>query len=122
MSAPFDFFEVATAISTSDTFLVVKDRKFRDAHRGFERLFLELRNGDWLSFKITSVLIGPFGGQETLNLAAAFDRDIALEEIAKCSFIMLGRFDLDRLDFEHQTDSVSTVRQKFLELVEEYPA
>lgn len=122
MPAPFNFFEVAEAVTTSDDFLVVKDRTFRDAHRGFERLFIELRNGDWLSFKISSVLPGPLGGQETLNLAAAFDRDIALTEIKKCSFIFLGRFDLDQITFDHYVDRASIVRQRFLELVEEYPA
>lgn len=121
MPAPHDFFEMAEDGEEGETVVIVKDRNFRDAHRGFERLLIELRNGDLLSFKITSVLPGPLGGQETLNLAVALDRDIPTEEVLKCSFIYLGRFDLDKIELEHTTSLVSSVNQKFVELIKEYP-
>lgn len=121
LPAPHDFFEMAEDGVEDDTFIIVKDRIFRDAHRGFERLLIEMKNGDLLTFKIISVLPGPLGGQETLNLSTALDRDIPIEDVLKCTFIYLGRFDGDRIELEYYTDRVSSSGQKFVELVKEYP-
>lgn len=121
LPAPHSFFEVDEAITNGQDYIVVKDREFREAHRGHERIWVELKNDDWLTFKILSVVAGPGPDQEKLTLSTTFDRDIQPSEISLCSFIYLGRLDQDVVDFEYANDVVSLSNQKFVELIKEYP-
>jgi len=121
MPSPYNFFKPDKDVLTSESFLVVEDNKFRDSFRGFERLWIETKSGDWIVAKITSSVIGPLGGQETINISTGFDRDIPVDEIYFSSFFYLGRFEFDKLELENITDTASRTTQKFIELIKEYP-
>lgn len=112
-------FALVDPVSTFDGSLLVVDTGFAEVYQGYERIYLELQDGNLITRKVTGV-VDNGDGTETLQLETLMDRDIALSEVNLFSRIMLVRFDKDALQLTHSTDAIAEVTMKYLELVREY--
>jgi len=123
LPAPATAFSLAMPTVIGVPSVIVKSNRFGQFYRGFERIFLLLASGDRLTFQITSVQEGqPLAGQDTINLGAALDRIITINDIVQFSLLLCGRFDKDVAELEYPCVSNSTCKITFLELVRDYPA
>lgn len=123
LPSPATAFSLAVSTVIGVPSVIVKSNRFGQFYRGFERIFMELINGDNLTFQITSVQENqPIMGQDTLNLGAALDRIILPADIVQFSLLLCGRFDKDVAEIEYKSNVVSSCKITFLELPKEYPA
>lgn len=103
--------------------VIVKGNSFAEFYKGFERVFIQLKNGDRLTFQINSISKDqPLPGQDTLNLGAALDRIFDQTAIELFSLLLLGRFEKDVAELSYITMAVSECKIAFWELPKEYPA
>ena len=112
-------FELYSPVNQFDSSLIVVSTGFVEVYQGYERIYLELSNGDLITHKVTGV-IDNGDGTETLQLDALMDRNIALSEVNWFSRIMLVRFNRDSLQMTHSTDGVAEATVTYRELVREY--
>jgi hypothetical protein len=112
-------FTLSNDISDLDTTITVVDSGFADIYQGYEILYIELKNGNILTRKITGVTDNG-DGTETFQLESLMDRNILSSEIKYLSRILLVRFDSDDLPMTHSSDTIAEVSIIFRELVREY--
>jgi len=86
--------------------------------KGFERIFIHLKNGDYITRKIIASI--SHGIYETLFLASGIDRIITNDDINCFGRFLLVRFDQDDLNIEFVNNTCSTCELKFIELPFEY--
>lgn len=89
-------------------------------YRGYERIYIEMKNGDILTHKITGLVEDEENGKATLQLNGITDRDINPMDIKIFSLLHLARLDIDGLDIQHRNTRFSETRLRLLELVKEY--
>ena len=94
---------------------------FTDTFQGYERFFMELKDGSKIVRHIVSVTNGG-DDTETFHLERAMDRNISQDDILFFGKLVLTRFDQDEIEFEHHTSDSSdcNLMASFLELTEEY--
>lgn len=114
-------FGLSQDMPQNSTGLYVNDNKFDLAYRGYERIYLDMANGDLITRKVTSVSSGPGAGELTLQIDTVTDRQINRADVRKFGRFLLVRFDVDKISFEHGEKSISDVEVKLRELVKEYP-
>lgn len=113
------YFTLASNITAGATTCQVNNILFHEVYRGYERLFIELANGDIVSRKITAA-VEVSKTVERLTVETAFDRNIAVSDIACFGKLILCRFDNDIVSISYKTSEVSTYTLSFVELVKEY--
>jgi len=115
------FLDTPTVIGVPS--VIVRGNRFAEFYKGFERIFIQLDNGDRLSFQINSIAQDqPLPGKDTLNLGAALDRIVDQADIALFSLLLCGRFEKDVAELAYITMAISECKISFLELPKEYPA
>jgi hypothetical protein len=108
-------FTLAAAISSgSNQFQIVQNSAYKMLHL-YERLFIKTNSGDLITRKF---LANP--ANDIFTTVSAFDRNIALADVMYFSRLILCRFDQDKIEMKHETDSVSSCSIKFKELSKEY--
>jgi len=113
-----NMYTLSSSISTGDGIISIRNVGFHLVDRGYERIFIELKNGYQISRKVTAVLQN--GLTEDLILDGTIDRDITQDDIKYFSRLLLVRFTDDSLELKYSTDSTSSIELSFLELTNEY--
>ena len=116
---PISLFTLANQANNGASSLTVYDNHFHLHYVGFERIFIEMDNGDVLTRHVTDAVKS--GDYCVLSLASVLDRDITLTNHLKIGRFLLCRFDTDDFQMTLENDLVSTARIQFMELVKEYP-
>lgn len=115
-------FTVIEDISTSDTNVIVRLNGYADIHVDTDRIYFLLSNGDIITRRVTLATDDISEDDCTLQITPSMDRDIATSEILFCGRVLMVRFDLDKIQTKHESDSVGVVNLRFRELPKEYPA
>ena len=111
-------FTLATPINNGDRVIEIDQCYFHLVDRGYERIFIELTNGAFISRSISVVIDN--GTTEDLRLDTPMDRDITQDSIRYFGRILLVRFDTDELDLSFMSDDKTECVLKFKELTKEY--
>jgi len=114
-------FELTQIIPQNSSVLYVEDQGFADIYRGYERIYLDMVNGDLITRKIISVTEGPGQGELTLQLDTVTDRQIQKGDYRKFGLLYFVRFDRDKITVTYGSNSTSDVTLSFRELCKEYP-
>jgi hypothetical protein len=115
-------FTVIDDISNSDTNIIVRLNGYADIHVDTDRIYFLLVNGDIITRRVTLATNDISQDELTLQVTPAMDRDINTTEIVFCGRVLMARFDLDKIQTKHESDSVGIVNLRFRELPTEYPA
>jgi hypothetical protein len=108
-------FTIDAPITYGSFKFTIVDNGFTTVAKFYERLYIELKNGNRISRKITSA-----DSATVFNVLSQFDRDIAVSDIRMAGLLLLVRFDQDELSLAHVSDSLSESSINFLELPKEY--
>lgn len=92
--------------------------RFDLIYQGYERVYIEMSNGDILTRRISAVVDG--ANTTYLNFYNPIDRDITTGTCVKIGRLFLGRFDSDVARFKFYSNVVSEITLPFVELVKEY--
>lgn len=111
-------FKLVSAVTAGDNILTVNNTFWRKIDQGYERIFIQLKNGDYISRKISAVIQD--GANENIILETTINRDIALSDVKYFSRLLLVRLDDDNLNMNYQSHLVSDCTLNFFELVDEY--
>jgi hypothetical protein len=113
------FFTINGDIVANDSNIRVVDNKFTKTFRGYERIYLKLKDGSLLTYKIASVEESQ--GEIILQTETPVNRAIMAQEVEKISFMFLMRFDVDNMTPTHITDNKGNIDTTLIEVVKEYP-
>ena len=111
-------FILSQAVSVSSSIMYVEHNEFQLSAEGYERIFIEMNNGDIITRHVTAVT--EVGDELLLDLTSIIDRDIGLDDYITISRLLLVRFDDDDFSFKIDTDKISDIDLRFYELVKEY--
>jgi len=111
-------FELTADISSGDSIITIRNVYFNLIERGYERIFIELKNGDFITRSIMTVVSD--GDDENIFLNTAIGRDISTSDIKYFGRLMLVRFDADELPIDYRSDKVTEIELGFIELPHEY--
>lgn len=115
-------FSLSQTMPVASSVLYVLDNGFSRVYRGYERVYIELTNGDIITRKIISVSAGPGDNEITLQLDVVTDREIVPSDVIIFGRLYLVRFAKGKFDLEYGANWESSVKLEFQELVKEYPA
>jgi hypothetical protein len=118
---PKTLFTLAFNASSGATSITVLGNNFYLQGLGFERIFIEMNNGDILTRHITSNVHNEALDTTLLNLASPLDRVVTTTNHMMIGRFLLCRFDIDDFNLRLESDLVYSTRLKFYELVKEYP-
>jgi len=113
-----NMFTLINDIANGDGIITIPNVGFHLIDRGYERIFIELKNGYQISRKVTAVLAD--GLNENLILDTNMDRVITQDDIKYFSRLLLVRFNDDGLQTKYKADSKSEIELTFYELTNEY--
>ncbi len=88
--------------------------------QGYERIFLEMANGDVVTRHVYEAAFNEVQARVELSLETALDRDVTPENHVAFGRYLLARFDDDVLKERVLTDGVSAIALRFVEVVGEY--
>ena len=111
-------FVLVSAISQGDRIITIENCYFNLIDQGYGRIFIELKNGDYISRSVSAVVPGTT--TEDILLNDGMDRNIGLDDILFFGSLILTRFDSDSLDMDFHSDQVNSCELGFVELVHEY--
>lgn len=110
---------ILTADSAANV-LIVENNDFDKVFKGYERIFILMKDGDLITRKILSVTDGPTENELQITVETNFDRIITSTNYRYIGFLFLCRFDTDELNLKYINNSVTDVQLSFMELVNEY--
>jgi hypothetical protein len=111
-------FTLYTNIVNGDSIISVLPCGFYRIDQGYELIFFQLKNGDYISRLVTAVI--NMGTYEDIILDKPMTRDITQDEILFFGRLLLARFDNDELVFNFMNNAASECTLTFLELTNEY--
>ena len=89
---------------------------------GWERMFVLLKNGDYIGRQIASIATpGGSGLPNLMTVVTALDRVVKVQDVETFGRLLLCRFDQDELELKHVTTAQSEVDIAFKEWPKEYP-
>lgn len=110
-------FTLSEPISSGSFYFKINNNSFGDIVNFHERIFIKTVSGDLITRKIAEYEVG---SKTEFLVSSAWDRDIALSDIAFFGILLLARFDHDELEIDYSNDIIGTCSLRFLELVNEY--
>lgn len=112
-------FTLYESIKTNDTIINIEYCRYDKVDKGYERFFILLKNGDYISREIIAVV--EHIGYESMIIHTAMDRNIEQNDIVFFGRLLLVRFDIDELEFDFLNNKVSELSIPFKELqINEY--
>lgn len=106
-------------IGFSDTIITIEDCEystFWPATPGTGRyILIYVNKNKWFTRKITNV-----PSSTTLTMESSLGEAVLAADIKMCSFLYLGRFDIDEIAWEYITPEIATTELFFIELPQEY--
>lgn len=91
--------------------------------RGYERMFLLLKNGDYIGREIYNITTVSTPGQPNLmTVVTALDRVVKVMDVELFGKLILCRFDQDEIELQHVSTALSDCDLSFQELPLEYPS
>lgn len=107
------------ALSGSSSILTYRNGAYTQ-YQGYERIYIEMNNGDILTRHIQSITDDDLNDRYSLNLATPIDRDLDVDGHIIIARLFLVRLTEDKLFLGFKTDVVSEVELTVKELVKEY--
>lgn len=107
------------ALSGSVALLVYRNGAYTQ-YQGYERIWIEMNDGDILTRHIQSITDDDLNDRYSLNLATSIDRDLDVDGHIIIARLFLVRFTEDKLFLNFKTDVVSEIELTVKELVKEY--
>jgi hypothetical protein len=117
---PRRHFELKTNASNGSSQLIMYPNNFHLQYQGYERLYIEMDDGDILAREITAATYNSALNQLELSINTAIDRDVTTTNHVIIGRYLLVRFDSDSMRLEAVTDQVCELSLSFTELVREY--
>jgi len=111
-------FTLYTDIHNGDAVLSVSPCGFYRIDQGYELIFFQLKNGDYIS-RLVDVVVN-MGTYEDIILKSPMTRDILQSDIVFFGRLLLARFDNDELIFNFYNNTMSECTLTFQELTNEY--
>lgn len=111
-------FALAESISSGDTVITIEHCRYHTIDQGYERIFILLKSGYFISRKVLGVVQS--GNNENILLQTEMDRNIEQNDIVFFGRLLLVRFDIDELEFDFLNNKVSELSIPFKELPHEY--
>jgi len=115
----YNAFKLNIAVSAGDNILTIINNNFYRVDRGYDRIFLLLKNGDLITRSVTLVLKG-LNNTENILLDSPIDRDIGLTDYTFFGKFLLSRFMDDKMDLKYNSDTGSSCQLSIKELPFEY--
>lgn len=112
-----NYFILADDIATGSSNISIEPDDFLDIVKYTERLFILLKNGDWITRQFAGHM-GP--GDGDFRVVSPFDRDITPEDVDIMGKLILCRFDSDEIQLAHSTATQAEVALTVQELGQEY--
>lgn len=113
-------FNLALDINLGDMSCRVSNNNYGLVVTQEHRLLFVLRNGDFISRKVT-VSVELDDEEELLTVDTAFDRDIQIDDVELICYFLLVRFNSDTFQIRYITDIDSEITFDVYELIKEYP-
>jgi len=118
---PMEAFTLKSASSLHQNSLICHDNLAARQFQGYERIYINMTDGDVLIRKVMTVTSDQQTGSCELTLDTPLDRVINADNHTRIGRVYLVRFDQDDLSFNFATpDAVGDIRLSFYELVKEY--
>jgi hypothetical protein len=118
---PTEAFTLKSAASLDQNSLICHDNLAARQFQGYERIYINMTDGDVLIRKVTAIVSDQVTGTCELTLDTPLDRVINADNHIRIGRVYLVRFDQDDLSFNYATpDAVGDIRLSFYELVKEY--
>ena len=108
-----EFFLDSDALSGQFT-LIIKASNFYTNWKGYERLYIVLKDGSRITRKISSIT------DVEIAFSNALTQDVLITNVRTFGLILLARFDQDEIELRHTTDNLSECQIAFKELPDEY--
>ena len=119
---PQSMFTFLKDLVSGSSSITVANNGIKESWRGFERIYIELSDGDLLTYNITDIQDGENEDELFVLIDTPLDRDVFISDVRLFGFLLLVRFNADFLEFEKLTQQSSLVKTQMLELVKEYPS
>jgi hypothetical protein len=118
---PLEAFSLAAPASINQNLLVCQDNLAARQFQGYERIWMEMADGDLLIRQVTEASADPETGLVTLTLDTNLDRVVNADTLFRIGRMYLVRFDQDDLKFLFATpETAGDITLTFYELVKEY--
>ena len=117
---PKSYFTLQTTAGTGSVVIYVDRNEFDWQFQGYERLYIQMGNGDIITRKIDSVIENVPLNRLEISFLPALDRDINVEDNNTIGRLYLVRFDQEDFKFKIITQVQSEVALRFVELNREY--
>lgn len=120
VKCPVRHFEMKTNANNGSSQLILYPNNFDLQYQGYERIFIEMSDGDILARHVTAATYNSVDDQLEISINTALDRDLTTTNHIIIGRYLLVRFDSDELRLEAVTDQVCSTTLAFTELVTEY--
>jgi hypothetical protein len=118
---PMEAFTLAAPASVNQNLLVCRDNLAARQFQGYERIWMEMADGDLIIRQVTESSADPETGLVTLTLDTNLDRVVNADTLFRIGRMYLVRFDQDDVKFLFETpETAGDIMLTFYELVKEY--
>jgi len=115
---PESAFKLKLAANSGATGIYCDRNRFDLVYQGYERIYIEMSNGDLIVRKVTACV--DTANSTYLALDSPLDRDVTLTNHTRVGRYMVSRFNNDRMSLKFASSLVATAALVVMELVGEY--
>lgn len=115
---PLVAFNLAQTAGQYDVGIYCLRNRFDLSRRGHERIYILHSSGDLIIRKVTSSI--DIGGRTYIGFDSNLGRELTIGNVLKIGYVLLGRFNTDKINFVHKTNTISEATLTFVELIKEY--
>jgi len=113
-------FKLTRTANSGESFIYVQNRKHAVAFQAYQRIYLLLHTGEWVTRQIASITEID-ATEEKINLVTTLDRTISAASVSQSGLFLLVRMAVEKIYVEHETINVSIFSIESRELIREYP-
>jgi len=112
--SPLDEFTLLGSYSISDTYVSCSLNDYE--YKGYERIYIEMKNGDIVTGEIDSITEST---NLEINLKNAIGYTFTSSDVVRCSLLLLCRLDIDGIIFKYFSDLHLDFNIELFELIAE---
>jgi len=111
-------FRLAQNVSIDDSVITIQHCRYNKIDQGYERIFILLKTGDYISRKVVAVVENY--NYESIILQTPMNKNINQDDILFFGRLLLVRFADDELNLDFSNNKISDLSIKYKELPNEY--
>jgi len=117
---PYTFFTLKNNAGIGALKLYVERQEFDWIYQGYERIYIQMGNGDVITRKITSVVESVPNNRLELSFTPGLDRAVNVADKNTIGRLLLCRFDVDSFSLKTHIQTISEITTRVVELLYEY--